>query len=242
MRFRRLVNGWCASLLTTATIAIVFLAAVPAAGQVTVAVAVPGYSDPWLAGMPDGSKASCWAPEGCDYAPDQSPQLAEGLCLYAGEFLNFQVTGGVLHYPGWPLTPPDGSSVTNHNWQNDLGENGISDIIAPYDSCIGVFLDDAQPDLTPEPDYLDFSTAASRDYLTLAPLLKQVFFIGDGLTSGGEAQYVQIPAGATRLFIGTMDSTTWLNNVGQFDVLVSEPCAPTATTAATWGTVKALYR
>jgi len=214
----------------------------PASGQTTVLVIVPGYSDPWLAGMPDGTTASCWPPEGCDIAPEQSPQLAVGLCLNAGESLVFEVTGSVLNYPGTPYDPPDGGSVTNHNWDDDFGENGISDIIAPYTSCIGVFLDDAQPDRSPDPPNLDFSSAASRDYLTLAPMLKQVFFIGDGRTSAGVVQQVLIPTGATRLFLGTMDSTTWLNNVGQFEVLVTEPCDPVATNSSTWGAVKALFQ
>jgi hypothetical protein len=39
-----------------------------------------------------------------------------------------------------------------------------------------------------------------------------------------------------------MDSTTWLNNIGHFDVLVSEPCIQTASASATWGMVKARYR
>jgi hypothetical protein len=210
---------------------------------VTVQLIVPGYSDPWLAGMPDGSIASCWEPEGCDSAPQQSPQEVVGLCLRAGESLTFQATGGVLHYPGWPLDPPDGSSgITNHNWDDDLGENGISDVIAPYDCLLGVFLDDTQPDQTPDPPNLDFGTTATRDYLTFSPLLKQVFFIGDGVTSHGEEQHVIIPEGATRLFLGTMDSSTWLNNVGQFEVLVTEPCSQTVSTSPTWGKVKALYR
>ncbi len=212
----------------------------PASGDISVQLIVPGYSDPWLAGMPDGSIASCWEPEGCDSAPAQSPQLVAGLCITEGEPLTFQVTGSVLNCPGTPTSPPDGSYATNHNWDNDLGENGISDVIAPYNCLLGVFLDDSQPDTTPEPPYLDFSTVDSRDYLTLSPVLKQVFFIGDGLTSTGVVQQVEIPVGATRLFLGTMDSTTWLNNVGEFDVIVSEPCT-TAVNASSWGQVKALY-
>ncbi len=239
MRTMNYTRLWCGILL-----ALVLPVAIPAPanGQITVPVVVPGWSDPWLAGMPDGSTASCWEPEGCDIAPDQSPQLVVGLCITAGEALTFQATGGVGHCPGCGLQPPDGNGVTNHNWDDDLGENGISDVIAPYDCLLGVFLDDAQPDQTPEPGYLDFSSQESRDYLTLSPELKQPFFIGDGLTSGGDTQRVVIPAGATRLFLGTMDSTTWLNNIGQFDVLVTEPCGSTASIRATWGVLKESYR
>ena len=239
MKTQRCAQWWCV-LLIAATLP--FAVPAPANGQVTVELLVPGISDPWLAGMPDGSIASCWEPEGCDSAPAQSPQLVVGLCLHVGESLTFQATGGVGHCPGCTLYPPDGDGITNHNWDDDYGENGISDVIAPYDCLLGVFLDDTQPDQTPEPAYLDFSTQASRDYLTLAPLLKQVFFIGDGVTSGGEEQHVVVPEGATRLYLGTMDSTTWLNNIGQFDVLVTDPCGPTPSPGTTWGAIKALFR
>jgi hypothetical protein len=238
METSKCVRRWFVALFVTALLAVI---PTLASGQTVVPVQVPGWSDPWLAGMPDGTLASCWPPEGCDIAPDQSPQLVVGLCLTA-EPLTFVATGGVLHYPGKPLTPPDGSDVTNHNWDDDYGEHGISDILAPYDCLLGVFLNDAQPDQSPDPPNLDFSTQPSRDYLTLAPVLKQVFFIGDGQTSQGQAQQVLIPTGATRLYLGTMDSSTWLNNVGQFDVLVSELCGPTATAGSTWGEVKARYR
>lgn len=231
---------WCVPLIAAA-----LPAAIPAPtnGETIVLVPVPGTSDPWLAGMPDGSTASCWEPEGCDVAPAQSPQLVVGLCLIAGESLTFQATGGVAHAPGFPLQPPDGSNeVTNHNWDDDYAENGISDIIAPYDCLLGVFLDDVQPDQTPAPENLDFSLPASRNYHSIAPDLKQVFFIGDGLTSAGEVQQIVIPDGATRFYLGTMDSSTWLNNIGQFEVVVSEPCAPTASTNTSWGMLKARYR
>ena len=69
-------------------------------------------------------------------------------------------------------------------------------------------------------------------YLTLSPELKQVFFIGDGLNGNGLAQSVVVPQGATRLFLGTMDSVEWNNNVGSFTVqVVPEPSALAAAAA-----------
>jgi hypothetical protein len=61
-------------------------------------------------------------------------------------------------------------------------------------------------------------------------MLKQVFFIGNGLTSTNQVQQIIIPAGATRLFLGTADSGQWNNNIGSFTVTVTgvsavpEPC------------------
>jgi hypothetical protein len=239
MESTKCARPWLAALVVVASFLVLSAAAW---AEVVVSVQVPGWSDPWLAGMPDGSVASCWPPEGCDVAPAQSPQRVVGLCLNPGEPLTFLATGSVLHYPGTPTDPPDGSYVTNHNWDDDYGENGISDVNAPYDCLLGVFLTDDRPDQSPDPPNLDFSTQESRDFLVLSPRLKQVFFIGDGRTSQGAVQEVIVPAGATRLFLGTMDSSTWLNNVGRFDVLVHESCGPTANEASSWGELKSRHR
>jgi len=85
-----------------------------------------------------------------------------------------------------------------------------------------------RPDASPAPAALDFGTTQSRDYATLSPTLKQVFFIGDGRTSTGEVQKVTIPNGATRLFLGPMDGVEWSNNSGAFSVQVHH--APSDTT------------
>jgi len=226
------------------TVVLLFATTLPAvADMVSVEVIVPGWSDPWLAGMPDGSIASCWEPQGCDVAPDQSPQLVPDLCLVAGNAVTFDVSGGVLHYQGGPpYAPPDGTTVTNHNWDDDFGENGISDIYAPYDCLLGLFLDDEQPDQSPDPPNLDFSTEASRNYLTFSPGLKQPFFIGDGRTADGTVQSVIIPEGATRMYLGTMDSSTWLDNSGELDVIVTTSCDPVRTVHTTWGRIRVLFR
>ena len=99
-------------------------------------------------------------------------------------------------------------------------ENGISGVISPIEALLGVFLGSAQPNLTPPPPDLDFSPPMSRDYLTLAPELKQVFFVGDGRTSSQAAQRALAPPGATRLYLGTMDGSGWYNNGGSFLVIV----------------------
>jgi hypothetical protein len=77
---------------------------------------------------------------------------------------------------------------------------------------------------------LDFSVSGNVpgdvNYTSLSPLLKQVFFIGDGMTDGGQMQQVVIPAEATRLFLGTMDNHGWSNNIGALIVqvtLIPEP-------------------
>jgi hypothetical protein len=198
------------------------LAAVPVTrGEVIVSLAVPGTSDPWLAGMPVGTSASCCG-EVCDSVPAESPQLVIGLCLVQGDAIAFQASGEVVHFPGGDPFPPDGSETLTYHTTG--AENGISDILAPKNSLLGVYLDDTQPDTTIAPPLLDFGTQESRDYATLTPLLKQVFFIGDGMTSGGMEQLVFVPDGASRLLLGTMDGCGWYNNEGHFDVTVTDFC------------------
>jgi hypothetical protein len=192
----------------------------------TVSTTVPGYADPWLAGMPDGSTAS-FDGSSYDTAPAQSPTEATGLDLSAGGVLTFAVSGSVNFVPADirpPVDPPDGNSTVDFSHHNDYPvlapENGISDVNAPQNSLVGVFLGPGRPDTSPAPNALDFGSAQSRDYTTLSPSLKQVFFIGDGRTSTGEGQKIIIPNGATRLFLGPMDGVEWSNNSGSFSVQV----------------------
>ncbi|NTW78289.1 MAG: PEP-CTERM sorting domain-containing protein, partial [Syntrophaceae bacterium] len=105
--------------------------------------------------------------------------------------------------------------------------NGISDILAPIDSLLGVFLGPGQPNFISAPGQLDFSSAASLDYLTLNPQLQQVFFMGDGITSGLLAQTIIAPTGATRLYLGTMDGYGWANNIGAFEITMTAVPEPT---------------
>ncbi len=174
---------------------------------------VPGTSDPWLAGMPDGSTASSG-----DVAPAQSPILFSDFPIGSGTILQWSASGIVGH-PGDPAGPDGATSVITPHLTG--AENGISNITVPIDSLLGVFLGPNQPNLTTAPSALDFTTSASRDYFTLTPALQQVFFMGDGLTSGVIQQTIISPSGATRLFLGTMDGFGWFNNTGSFEVTVS---------------------
>lgn len=81
---------------------------------------------------------------------------------------------------------------------------------------VGVFLDDSEPQ-DPAPVRLDFSATVLTDpsnnrygehFLELRPALRQIFFIGDGLTETGQGgrQIFHVPDEATRLFLGFADS------------------------------------
>jgi len=192
-----------------------------AAGAVLAATAVPGSSNPKLAGMPDGTTASLG-----DLAPAQSPVLFTALPIVAGQWLRFAATGAVDHCSGGcPGFTPDGGQL----WSNGA-ENGISGLTANIDALVGVFLASGLPSAGAAPVSLDFSGGGlGTDFLQLQPALQQVFFIGDGSTGGGAVQQFQVPMGATRLFLATHDGYGWANNSGVIQVeltaAVPEPAA-----------------
>jgi hypothetical protein len=194
-------------------------------------IVVAGTSDLWLAGMPAGTWAST-----VDQAPNESPVLVNDLSLTGGQILTFSATGGVLNGPGCPerCDGPDGDWLLNHYAG---AEHGLSSVLAPINSLMGVFLGDTAPHLSASPADLDFSPdGIGVDFTTLAPALRQVFFIGDGLTSWSTIQHFIVPDGTTRLYLGTMDGFEWLNNTGAFIVDVTPLAAPEPATLLLLGT------
>jgi hypothetical protein len=149
-----------------------------------------------------------------------SPQPTIGLTLTPGTTMTFDnVSGNANYNDQTPAGTADGDTSTI---VSDIieGENGISNINAPIDSLIGVFMSDSAPVPGQAPADLDFTTDAERNFTSLSPQLNQTFFIGDGRTDGGNPQQFVVPAGATRLFIGNMDAYEWSNDVGSFSITV----------------------
>ncbi len=173
-------------------------------------VRIPATANPYLAGMPNGTKASLE-----DSAPRQSPVLVN-LSLVDAVAVSFVASGGTNHVPSCPpqCYPPAGSSLLARHGS----ENGISDATFSYDSLLGGFLDDDQPNRTHAPRGLGFG-GVDRDLRSLSPKLKEVFFIGAGTTKQGVARRYLIPKGATRLFLGIMDGYGWNNNSGSLQVM-----------------------
>jgi hypothetical protein len=172
-----------------------------------VAPAVNADGCPWLAGMPNGSSV---APYGGNTtpatAPNNSPLAVTNIPLTAGSKLYFRRTSGSTSYMNAGTFNADG----NTGWivqQNPA--NGINSTAAPLNSLVGIFLDNRAPNTWSQAASLNFSTGASRDFTTLSPQLKQVFFIGDGMTANNQLQEFVVPAGATRLYLGLMDEKGW---------------------------------
>jgi Flp pilus assembly protein TadG len=149
-----------------------------------------------------------------------------------GEFTNGSGTtyaDGTGNGSIWSLSDDAANpNLTQGTATTSGSEHGISNIITPINSMVGVFLDNNSADTSSDSNYgttpsgLDFSTQSARDYTTLEPQLAQSFYTGTGQTSGGTQQTIVVPPHATRLFLGTMDGHEWSNNVGGFTATITQ--------------------
>jgi Flp pilus assembly protein TadG len=193
-------------------------------GSQTATATISGQSDPWLAGMPNGTQAS-----DLDTAPAQSPPLV--MTVVPGSTLTFtNVAGGVSNDPSIQLDNANGdpTQMHSHNDDDPLNEPGVQDnignITAPINSMIGVFLTPNAPNTQPAPTvWPDYSTQAARDVAVTSTLQAQEpFYIGNGKTSGGTVKTFVVPAGVTRLYLGTMDGHQWNNNLGSYSATITQ--------------------
>jgi hypothetical protein len=128
------------------------------------------------------------------------------------------VTGTIILNHGSGDNPNDPDGIGSASDENVSSISGISGIINEHAGFLtGVFVDDTEP-MDPAPPVLDFSTIGT-DFLSLSPALNQTFFIGDGLTGDGtgSVQQFNVPAGATRLFLGIADACGYHGSPGCYD-------------------------
>lgn len=173
--------------------------------------------------IPDASLP--WGPAGVFPTRHGSPtpeealeQLPSFVSVSGGDVIRVAdpAVGGIEFFNGFgpPFFGPSGNGTSGSSL---TGLGGISGYIGPQGPLTGVFLDDSIP-LSGAPATLDFSTSGiGTNFLTLSPLLKQVFYIGDGVTSSGEFQEFIAPAGATRLFLGIPDGFGFGGAPGAYD-------------------------
>ncbi len=180
----------------------------------SIVVNVSGEDNPFLAGAPDGTTALT------DSAPAQSPTLAlTGFDITKP--LTFSAIGGFSLSGGTPAVSADGSPGNVAMNPGTLGISGPSGI--RWNGLVGVFLDDSVPSGTaPAP------LNSGIDFTTLSPGLRQIFWIGDGLTGTGtgEVQQFFAPPGATRLFLGASDGFGWALNTGVSQVTINPSPVP----------------
>jgi hypothetical protein len=173
-----------------------------------------------------------------DVAPGQTLETRPNeVAVVGGAMLSFDASGEATFSPSDTAGGPDGDVA-----KDVVAVGGISGYVGPGGSLVGVFLTDAAP-LAGPPAALDFSAAGiGIGFVSLAPAIGQVFFIGDGRsgTDKGRRQEFTAPAGATRLFLGTLDGSGvvaappgyYVDNDGQFDVVVPEPVRTASALAA----------
>ena len=137
------ILGWT-SILGAATFAAFALFGQKTPKSDMLTVNVPATSNPYLAGLPDGTKARVG-----DMAPQQSPVLVERTLSHAVA-VTFAAVGAIQHTPECPpdCYGPNGAEFARHR---NGAEHGISDVIAPMDALMGVFLSDERPG--PRPSY-----------------------------------------------------------------------------------------
>jgi hypothetical protein len=175
----------------------------------TVTVSVDGTNDPFLAGAPNGATALS------DTAPAQSPTLAL-TGFDTTQVITFSAIGGFNFGGGVPSPTADGDGGSGDMNPGQLGISGPQGIV--FNGLVGVFLDDSVPGGV-APAQLNSGTT----FTTLSPGLRQIFWIGDGLTGTGVGSVQQFfaPSGATRLFLGAADGFGWYNNSGVSEVTIN---------------------
>ena len=172
-----------------------------------------------------------------------------------GKVLTFSNISGTVNYHfAAPESSTNGIGDGGYLYGTNIwsygGISGIRNDNA-FGFLVGVFLTDLEP-TDPAPLALDFTNNTSFE--EISPLLKQTFFIGDGLTGSGSGniQRFLVPNQATRLFLGFADGANvqgapghYSDNggslVANFELQsaaepVPEPCTILGTLAfAAWG-------
>lgn len=139
---------------------------------------------------------------------------------------------------GIPGAPPTGGTSPSNI--NPYG--GLSGFIDNHSTpLVGAFLADAAPSGAGPPT-IDWST--QHDALDISPAIAELFYLGDGLTTGGTTQTFHVPDGATRLYLGTADAPGfrgdtgfYADNTGQWQVqgLISSTALPVVNTSSATG-------
>jgi len=149
-----------------------------------------------------------------------SPPPTVTFSAHADQVLTFtSVTGQVKCTTTSQASGPEGSCEPSPNRATDINSvGGIAGIVDSQSTMflVGVFLDDSEPH-DPAPPRLDFSSnTLGHEFTKLAPVLNQVFYIGDGKTSTGKTQQFAVPAKATRLVLGFADAFAFHGDEGWY--------------------------
>ncbi len=205
-----------------------FSATMPTASAVVFDQVVLGSDAIWLAGRTDLAipPAGVLWPGGLARHPI-TPELIQEtrppvFSVNPGDTIRVAdpVDGAVSFFNGFGgvVYGPEGNGVPGSSQLDSFG--GISGYTGTEGALVGLFLNDDIPNGV-APSQLNFSNVGvdplGIEFLTLSPGLGQVFFIGNGVTSGGEFQEFIAPAGATRFFLGVPDGFAFNGVPGAYD-------------------------
>lgn len=135
-----------------------------------------------------------------------------------GRFITFRNTGTAWWNSTAGADGPDGGNFANST--NIPAVGPISGYAAPRSGhLVGLYLEAADPTGLPAPNSLFYPFAASLTAPAFSPGLRQVFFIGDGLTGTGSGvtQTFTIPDTATRLVFGVADASNFNGLAGFYN-------------------------
>jgi len=175
-------------------------------------VVIPNADQPWNTG-------TFLVRHGGPTPEEIQETLPPSIAVVAGDVVRAQdpAVGGISFFNGVgaPLYGPGGNGTSGSNLTS---LDGISGFLGPQGPLVGVFLSDAIPSSGPAPATLDFTPGGlGIDFLSITPELGQIFYIGDGITSGGEFQQFIAPTGSTRLFLGIADGFSFVGAPGAYD-------------------------
>jgi hypothetical protein len=217
MLIRLAVAGLCAGLVLDASAASISVSvrgsdAIFLAGRTD--LTIPPANEPWTGPGDFLARHSGPTPE------EIQETLPPVILVTGGDVIRVAdpAVGGVSFFNGLgaPLFGPGGNGPAGSSLS---GLGGISGYLGPQGPLTGVFLNDAAPDgSTAAPAALDFRPSGlGIEFASLSPLLGQVFYIGDGVTAGGDFQEFIAPTGATRLFLGIPDGFGFGGVPGAYD-------------------------
>lgn len=131
--------------------------------------------------------------------------------------LTFSSVTGLTNCCGLGGTPsggPDGANLTGSGLTDVSSSGGIAGARAFGQMFLaGVFIDSTNPPSGVAPERLDYTSGTIQvDAASVAPLLNQSFFIGDGLTGtgSGSTQQFFVPDGADTLVLGFLDAIAFV--------------------------------
>ena len=216
--------------LTIASLACLALfgATIPKASAVIFDQVVLGSDAIWLAGRTDLMipPAGVLWPGGLGRHPITPELIQETLppmfSVMPGDVIRVAdpVDGAISFFNGFNgiVYGPEGNGLPDSSQLGSFG--GISGYTGTQGALVGLFLNDDIPNGV-APSRLNFSNVGvdplGIEFLTLTPGLGQVFFIGNGVTSGGDFQEFTAPTGATRFFLGVPDGFGFNGAPGAYD-------------------------